>query len=268
VAVKEFPAAASALPAAQQAAILREVELLAKVNHAHVLRFYGYCPDPLCIVTERCANDSVYAVLQRARGDAAAAAALTWPRRLGFALDAAKGMAYLHSLRPPILHRDLKSPNLLVTEHWRCKVGDLGLSKVASDVAASTAGGKSLGADNPRWMAPEVMRSRAAAAAASDVFSFGVVLWELLTWQEPWTHLGDDDSATAVRRARGGAARAHARRGASAWARAIIVVRPAPACRSRWRWPPARGSQSPRPRRCRGQRTTAPLAPGCPATWR
>lgn len=61
--------------------------------------------DPPCLVMEYCARGSVYGVLSGAAADPAAAAALTWPRLLRFCLDAAKGMLYLHTLRPPIVHR-------------------------------------------------------------------------------------------------------------------------------------------------------------------
>ena len=82
----------------------------------------GVCPDPPAVVTEFCARGSLYDLLKSARDSSVLAQQLDWPRRLGIALDAAKGMLYLHSHRPAIIHRDLKSPNLLVDKHWRCKV--------------------------------------------------------------------------------------------------------------------------------------------------
>lgn len=71
---------------------------------------------------------------------------LDWQKRLSMALDAAKGMHYLHSSQPPIVHRDLKSANLLVDKHWRVKVADFNLSRFmnSSDVVSSVA------ATNPR----------------------------------------------------------------------------------------------------------------------
>ncbi|EFN52530.1 hypothetical protein CHLNCDRAFT_13628, partial [Chlorella variabilis] len=94
----------------------------------------------------------------------------------------AKGMLCLHVHNPPILHRDLKSPNLLVDAAWRVKVCDFNLSKLLEESVRSSSAGGLL---NPRWLAPEVLMGQ-NATAASDVFSFGTVLWELLTWQLPW----------------------------------------------------------------------------------
>ena len=81
-------------------------------------------------------------------------------------------MLQLHNHRPSILHRDLKSPNLLVDKHWRVKIADFNLSRVAGSVATVS----SFTANNPRWLAPEVVRTNLYTKAA-DVFSFGIILW-------------------------------------------------------------------------------------------
>ena len=82
-------------------------------------------------------------------------APLPWVRRVSMAFDAAKGMQYLHSRQPPVIHRDLKSPNLLVDTHWHVKVSDFGLSRTLHEQAQPTTSSLS-GAGNPRWLAPEV----------------------------------------------------------------------------------------------------------------
>ncbi len=106
------------------------------------------------------------------------------------ATDAAAGMAHLHQRSPPILHRDLKSPNLLVDAAWRVKVSDLGLSRMVEEVTAESTVGSTSANMNPRWLAPEVME-RGVWVAASDVYSCGIVLWELLTWQLPWQQMNN-----------------------------------------------------------------------------
>lgn len=100
------------------------------------------------------------------------------------ALDVAKGINYLHCLDPPIVHWDLKSPNLLVDKNWTVKVCDFGLSRFKANSFISS---KSV-AGTPEWMAPEFLRGE-PSNEKSDVYSFGVILWELVTMQQPWSGL-------------------------------------------------------------------------------
>ena len=93
-------------------------------------------------------------------------------RRLSMAYDVAKGMNYLHKRNPPIVHRDLKSPNLLVDKKYTVKVCDFGLSRLKANTFLSS---KSA-AGTPEWMAPEVLRDE-PSNEKSDVYSFGVILW-------------------------------------------------------------------------------------------
>ena len=74
----------------------------------------GVCTAPPCIVSEYCARGSLTDVLRQARGAPDPATALSWARRLSIAAEAASGMAYLHSRAAPVVHRDLKSPNILI----------------------------------------------------------------------------------------------------------------------------------------------------------
>ncbi|EFN52529.1 hypothetical protein CHLNCDRAFT_36848 [Chlorella variabilis] len=160
----------------------KEAGLMASLRHPNVVLFLGVCASPPAVVTEYCSRGSLLDVLRNAQCSDQAAQQLTWVRRLSMGLDAAKGMLCLHAHNPPILHRDLKSPNLLVDAAWRVKVCDFNLSKILEDSVRSSSAGGLL---NPRWLAPEVLMGQ-NATAASDVFSFGTVLWELLTWQLPW----------------------------------------------------------------------------------
>ena len=118
--------------------------MMASMRHPNVVMYLGVCTDPPLVVTEYCARGSLCDVLKRAGHSPATAAALDWPRRLAMALDAAKGMTYLHSSDPPVIHRDLKSPNLLVDRHWRVKVCDFNLSRVLEESAVVS---------SPYWIA-------------------------------------------------------------------------------------------------------------------
>ena len=86
-----------------------------------------------------------------------------------------------HAHKPSIIHRDLKSPNLLVDKHWRVKVSDFNLSRIMESTSVMS----SIASMNPRWLAPELLGGE-PASAASDVYAFGCILWEVATWDIPW----------------------------------------------------------------------------------
>ncbi|KAL6785226.1 hypothetical protein ACKKBG_A02970 [Auxenochlorella protothecoides x Auxenochlorella symbiontica] len=163
------------------ASLHKEAHMMASMRHPNVVGFLGLCTNPPCVASEYCARGSLTDVLRGAARSPARAAQLDWSRRLNMALDACKGMLYLHSHAPPIVHRDLKSPNLLVDRHWRVKISDFNLSKLLDGSPVMS----SLAATNPRWLAPEILAGH-AATFASDVYAFGIVLWEMLTWELPW----------------------------------------------------------------------------------
>ncbi|XP_047334389.1 probable serine/threonine-protein kinase DDB_G0282963 [Impatiens glandulifera] len=155
----------------------QEVSLMKRLRHPNVLLFMGAVTSPsrLCIVTEFLPRGSLFRLLQKNT------AKLDWRRRVHMALDIARGMNYLHHCTPPIIHRDLKSSNLLVDRNWTVKVGDFGLSRLKNEAYLLSKTGKG----TPQWMAPEVLRNE-PADEKSDVFSYGVILWELATEKIPW----------------------------------------------------------------------------------
>ncbi|KAK9814388.1 hypothetical protein WJX72_005059 [[Myrmecia] bisecta] len=155
-----------------------EVAIMKRLKHPNVVLFMGACTQPpnLCIVTQFVPRGSLFKILHRSP-----TVPLDDRRRMRIALDVARGMNYLHSCKPPIVHRDLKSPNLLVDKDFTVKVCDFGLSRVRRSTWLSS---KSQ-AGTPEWTAPEVLRSQ-SYNEKSDVYSFGVILWELVSGQEPW----------------------------------------------------------------------------------
>ncbi|KMT16275.1 hypothetical protein BVRB_3g054260 [Beta vulgaris subsp. vulgaris] len=158
----------------------QEVSLMKRLRHPNILLFMGAVTSPqrLCIVTEFLPRGSLFRLLQRST------AKLDWRRRIHMALDIARGMNYLHNCSPPIVHRDLKTSNLLVDKNWMVKVADFGLSRVKHETYLTTRTGKG----TPQWMAPEVLRNE-RSDEKSDIYSFGVILWELATQKIPWEHL-------------------------------------------------------------------------------
>ncbi|KAM1195035.1 hypothetical protein ACFX2I_021674 [Malus domestica] len=167
----------------------QEVSLMKRLRHPNVLLFMGAVTSPqrLCIVTEFLPRGSLLHLLQ---GNTSK---LYWRRRVHMAIDIARGMNYLHHFNPPIIHRDLKSSNLLVDKNWTVKVGDFGLSRLKHDTFLTTKTGKG----TPQWMAPEVLRNE-PSDEKSDIYSYGVILWELATEKIPWDNLNSMQVIGAV----------------------------------------------------------------------
>ncbi|VAI49406.1 unnamed protein product [Triticum turgidum subsp. durum] len=154
-----------------------EVRIMKRLRHPNVVLFMGAITrvPNLSIVTEFLPRGSLFRLIHRPNN------LLDEKRRLRMALDVARGMNYLHNCTPVIVHRDLKSPNLLVDKNWVVKVCDFGLSRMKNNTflsSRSTAG-------TAEWMAPEVLRNEPSDEKC-DVFSYGVILWELCTLQQPW----------------------------------------------------------------------------------
>ncbi|KAJ8899587.1 hypothetical protein K2173_018561 [Erythroxylum novogranatense] len=170
---------------------LREVSIMKRLRHPNIVLFMGAVTHPpyLSIVTEYLSRGSLFRLLHKP----SATEVLDGRRRLNMAYDVAKGMNYLHKRSPPIVHRDLKSPNLLVDRNYTVKVCDFGLSRLKANTFLSS---KSA-AGTPEWMAPEVLRDEPSNEKA-DVYSFGVILWELATLQQPWSNLNPAQVVAAV----------------------------------------------------------------------
>ncbi|KAF3954672.1 hypothetical protein CMV_020009 [Castanea mollissima] len=166
-----------------------EVEIMLRLRHPNVVLFMGAVTRSphFSILTEFLPRGSLYRLLHRPNPP------IDEKRRMRMALDVAKGMNYLHTSHPPIVHRDLKSPNLLVDKNWVVKVCDFGLSRTKHHTflsSQSTAG-------TPEWMAPEVLRNERANEKC-DVYSFGIILWELSTLRIPWKGLNPMQVVGAV----------------------------------------------------------------------
>ena len=157
-----------------------EVETLARLRHPNLLLFMGYATDPPLILTEFMRRGSLHGILKSDE-----CFKVDGLRCRNIALAVSSGMHYLHSRDPPILHLDLKSPNILVDEKWRVKIADFGMSRERFSTLASA---RSEFHGTPEWMAPEMLRAEPYDERA-DIYSFGVVCWELLTTRTPWDDL-------------------------------------------------------------------------------
>ncbi|OMO80028.1 hypothetical protein CCACVL1_13213 [Corchorus capsularis] len=164
----------------------QEVFIMRKVRHKNVVQFIGACTKApsLCIVTEFMSGGSVYDYLHKQKG------VFKLPSLLKVAIDISKGMNYLHQNN--IIHRDLKAANLLMDENEVVKVADFGVARVKAQSGVMTAE-----TGTYRWMAPEVIEHKPYDHKA-DVFSFGIVLWELLTGKLPYDYLTPLQAAVGV----------------------------------------------------------------------
>lgn len=173
-----------------------EVALMRALRHPNIVIFMGLVMDPVCLVTEYCHNGNLFDLLHDTIEDEQGehyAVKIPWQRRVRIALDVARGMNFLHTSTPVIIHRDLKSLNILVDEKWTAKVSDFGLSRFKVLIESlylikqsATAHGMMTGqCGTYQWMAPEVIGGHIYTEKA-DVFSFGINLWELLTRKIPY----------------------------------------------------------------------------------
>ncbi|XVE89309.1 hypothetical protein DITRI_Ditri19aG0192100 [Diplodiscus trichospermus] len=157
-----------------------EIELLSRVHHKNVVSLLGFCFDrgEQMLIYEYVPNGSLSETLSGKSG-----IRLDWTRRLKIALGAARGLAYLHELaNPPIIHRDIKSTNILLDDSLNAKVADFGLSKPMGDsekghVTTQVKG--TMGYLDPEYYMTQQLTEK------SDVYSFGVLMLEVITARKP-----------------------------------------------------------------------------------
>ncbi|KAG5234126.1 hypothetical protein OIU77_000528 [Salix suchowensis] len=164
-----------------------EVALLLRLRHPNIITFVAACKKPpvFCIITEYLAGGSLRKFLHQQEPHSVPLNLV-----LKLALDIAHGMQYLHS--QGILHRDLKSENLLLGEDMSVKVADFGISCLESHCGSARGF-----TGTYRWMAPEMIKEKQHTKKV-DVYSFGIVLWELLTAMTPFDNMTPEQAAFAV----------------------------------------------------------------------
>eukprot|EP01104_Vermistella_antarctica_P008500 TRINITY_DN212_c0_g1_i1.p1 TRINITY_DN212_c0_g1~~TRINITY_DN212_c0_g1_i1.p1 ORF type:complete len:524 (+),score=140.72 TRINITY_DN212_c0_g1_i1:197-1768(+) len=156
----------------------KEVEICSRVHHPNVVLFMGACTKPgeMAIVSELMTGN-VQSLIHDPKVH------LSMYRKMQMAKDVALGMNWLHCSNPSIVHRDLKPANLLYDSHGTIKVCDFGLSALIQPDAKLQDKGVIPG--TPLWMSPEVLLGQPLDEKA-DVYSFGIVLWEIVNEKEPF----------------------------------------------------------------------------------
>ncbi|KAL3012676.1 hypothetical protein AAZX31_06G012200 [Glycine max] len=158
-----------------------EVEAIGKVKHKNLVGLVGYCAEGAqrMLVYEYVDNGTLE---QWLHGDVGPVSPLPWDIRMKIAVGTAKGLAYLHEgLEPKVVHRDVKSSNILLDKKWNAKVSDFGLAKLLgsekSYVTTRVMG--TFGYVSPEYASTGMLNE------GSDVYSFGILLMELITGRSP-----------------------------------------------------------------------------------
>jgi len=163
---------------------------MSKISHENIVSLVGVVGNPLCMLLEFCSDGNLFEWLHVPERMNIEINKEQFFEREKFALDIAKGMSYLHSTNPPIIHRDLKSPNVLLTKEKKskyltAKIADFGLSRGL--VWSKNLTGKAV--DNPIWLAPEILNNELYNEKV-DVYAFGVMLWELISGKDFFGDVG------------------------------------------------------------------------------
>ena len=179
----------------EESEFIKEVRILQNIRHPSIILFIGayLTKEGPCVVTELM-NVDLFKYLKTQKE-------IDISVKISWAKDITNGMVYLHSFVPPIVHRDLKSMNILLDENLKAKVADLGLARYCDRFMTNQLLG------TPAWMAPEIFEGNEYTASADGlyffsfglnnsiltpfflVYSFGIILWEIFSGEEPFKQI-------------------------------------------------------------------------------
>ncbi|CAM0910219.1 unnamed protein product [Alopecurus aequalis] len=161
----------------------KEVEILSQLHHPNLVLLLGFCPEIGCLVYEYMENGSLEDQLSNNKG----CKPLHWFLRFQIVFEVARGLAFLHGTKPePIVHRDLKPGNILLDKNYVSKIGDVGLSKLISDLVPDglTEYRDTVIAGTLYYMDPEYQLT-GTVRPKSDLFALGIIILQLLTGKPP-----------------------------------------------------------------------------------
>lgn len=189
VAIKQIDWNKSRMGATEQIAFDREVGIMPRVSHPNLVAFFGVTSleKPFRIITEFCSGGCCFELLHNCEH-----IELLWPQQLKMCQDVAAAMDYLHAFNPQIIHRDLKSLNLLLAtpitnenDVPMLKVSDFGLSRMKDKAPDAEWGKMTIAAGTCHWMAPEVFEGHHYDEKV-DVYSYAMILFEILCREIPF----------------------------------------------------------------------------------
>ncbi|CAG8504169.1 24868_t:CDS:10 [Cetraspora pellucida] len=173
--------------------IKHEINVLKQLRHENIIHFIGVSTNTkhICIVTELCDNGDLFDYMR-------AYPKISFSQQIMFMHDIALGVTYLHTRRPSIIHRDLKSMNILISGDLRAKINDFGLARIRPKANASV----HTQCGTPNWQAPEFWTPNPSYTEKVDVYACGLIFWEILTWAEfgyPYQNFSEHQLYEAVR---------------------------------------------------------------------
>ncbi|KAF3847741.1 hypothetical protein F7725_020769 [Dissostichus mawsoni] len=159
--------------------IIEEAPNLAKVKSRYIVSIYGLCSEATAVVMEHMSNGSLNNLL--------ASHTLMWPKKFQMIHEVSMGMNFLHSLNPPLLHLNLKTSNILLDDHLHVKISDFGLIHWKEGMSKKLFMEQLTVRGNISYIPPETFTQCPDPPGTSfDVYSFGIVMWEILTQQKPY----------------------------------------------------------------------------------
>uniref|UniRef100_A0A8C5PNV3 Ankyrin repeat and kinase domain containing 1 n=1 Tax=Leptobrachium leishanense TaxID=445787 RepID=A0A8C5PNV3_9ANUR len=166
-------------PSATYNSLIEEASKMEKIKFRYIVQIYGICSNPLGIVMEYMENGSLEKLLP--------SHVLSWQLKFRFVHEIALGMNFLHAMTPPLLHLDLKPGNILLDEHLHVKISDFGLSKWKEQSTHKEYIERSALKGTLSYIPPEMLlQNNSPPGIKYDVYSYAIVIWELLTQKKPY----------------------------------------------------------------------------------
>ncbi|XP_041796457.1 ankyrin repeat and protein kinase domain-containing protein 1 [Chelmon rostratus] len=159
--------------------IIDEASNIAKVKFKYIVSIYGLCSEATAVVMEYMSNGSLNNLL--------ASHTLMWPKKFQMIHETSMGMNFLHSMKPPLLHLNLKTSNILLDDHLHVKISDFGLIHWEEGMSKKLFMENLTARGNIGYIPPETFTQCSDPPGTTfDVYSFGIVIWEILTQQKPY----------------------------------------------------------------------------------